>query len=158
VLFACWLVLCLVVYVPSVSTTIRRLDQMALIPEWRFFAPNPGRHDFHLLYRDKFADGTLTAWTEVAPITRRRATSLLLNPDRRRNKALFDCTQEFAKHVEARDRALELSIPYLTLLNYVSCLPRSPSPNWTQFLLMWSAGDASDKDPEVLFISGLHEL
>lgn len=156
--FAIWSALCIVVYLPKINTFIRNIDYFALIPEWRFFAPNPGRHDFHLLYRDKFADGSLTEWTEIAPILHRRLLNMLYNPNRRRNKALFDCTQEFSKHVNVGDRALELAIPYLALLNYISCIPRSISPGFTQFLIMYSAGSLTEKDPEILYISKFHAL
>jgi hypothetical protein len=157
-IFAAWLLCSILVYIPRLRRPIRNYDIFGLVPEWRFFAPNPGRTDFHLLYRDKYRDGTLSNWTEVAAIGNRRVWNMLYNPMRRRNKALFDCMQEFSRHVNERDPVLELSIPYLTLLNYVSCLFRNPLPEQVQFLLMYSAGEQADKDPEPLYVSGFHRL
>jgi hypothetical protein len=156
--FASWIALSLLVYVPSINARIRRLDRFALVPEWRFFAPNPGRHDFHLLFRDKFSDDTKSYWKEVCPISHHGVGNMILNPSKRRNKALFDCTQELTKHINARDKTLELSVPYLTLLNYVSHLPRGISPQAVQFLLMFSAGEDLNKDPDILYVSQFHSL
>lgn len=33
-----------------------------LIPDWRFFAPNPALHDFHVLHRVVLAGGDATPW------------------------------------------------------------------------------------------------
>jgi hypothetical protein len=49
--------------------------------------------------------------------------------------------QELTRHINARDRALELSVPYMTLLMYVSSLARDPAPRAVQFALMYSPGE-----------------
>jgi hypothetical protein len=157
-LFALWLLLSAAVLFPKLSPIIRRADWLCLVPEWKFFAPNPGRHDFHLLYRDQFRDGTLTEWTEVSPTGKRRWWHFLWNPAKRGNKALFDTVSQLFDHVRAGDKTLEVSIPYLTLLNYVSSLPRTTSPVFTQFLLMCSQGNLPDKDPELCYFSARHSL
>lgn len=156
--FVLWLLLCLLVYVPRFHDIIRNLDEFALIPEWRFFAPNPGRHDFHLLFRDKFRDGAVGPWTEIAPIDGRRLWNVVLNAGKRKNKALLDCMRDFAKQVNGKGGPIELSIPYLTLLNYVSCIPRNPPSQEVQFLLMYSAGEDIEKDPEILYLSRFHRM
>lgn len=157
-LFGIWLLLSVLVYFPALRKVIRKLDWLALIPEWEFFAPIPGQQDYYVLYQDKYNDGTLTHWTEVKSAPQRGWWNMVWNPGRRGNKALFDLVHEFLKLVNSGDRTLEFSIPYLSLLNYISSIPRSTSPKFTQFLLMYSHGNSAEEDPEVLYISRLHEL
>lgn len=65
------------------------------VPIWNFFAPNPGRWDYHLLYRDRLGDGTLTEWREAEELTRtpdRRKWGW--NPELVRMKAVVDFVQK----------------------------------------------------------------
>jgi hypothetical protein len=134
---------------------IRKWDFLALIPQWNFFAPRPAQHDFLLLYRDQLEDGNLTDWTQVASITQRSGLSIIWNPAKRENKALFDVVTDLAAQISVSISMLELSVPYLTLLNYISSMPRFGPAVFTQFLLM-RCGHA--QEPEALYISKLHSL
>ena len=157
-LFCGWLAISIFVYVPSLTKRIRRWDSFGLVPQWNFFAPNPARHDFHLLFRDQLQDGTMTEWTEVASIAQRPNWGIVWNPRKRRNKALFDAVTDLAMHVKDSLPAIELSIPYLTLLNYVSGLPRFAGARFTQFLIMRSGSSDQGQKPELFYLSKLHAL
>src|SRR3954470_12564692 len=69
---------------------VRRRDRLYLLPAWTFFAPNPGRSDYHLVYRDRRRDGSLTDWREVPLGAPRRPYSCVWNPRKRARKALSD--------------------------------------------------------------------
>ncbi len=157
-LFALWLTLSIIVYIPKVTTAIRRRDHLMLIPTWKFFAPTPGERDMHVLYQDRYEDGTVTLWTEIGPAVRRPWWGFVWNPAKRTNKALFDVIQELGLHVTAGDPVLELSMPYLSLLNHISSIPRSTSPAFTKFLLMCSRGNVRGDEPEVVYVSRFHQL
>src|SRR5205814_9921314 len=92
--FSLWLLLSLAVYIPAVGPVIRRYDWFALVPEWKFFAPAPAQHDYHLLYRDRLSGGCLTDWTEIKPLRERRWWNLVWNTAKRENKALVDIVSE----------------------------------------------------------------
>ncbi|HTK08337.1 MAG TPA: hypothetical protein VL485_14300 [Ktedonobacteraceae bacterium] len=156
--FGIWALLCVLVYIPKLKTIIRQWDWFRLIPEWRFFAPRPAEGDFHLLYQDMFHDGSRTHWTEVRPTIERSWWNIVWNPGKRERKALFDVVNVLNARIALSDKALEGSLPYLTLLNHISFLPRSLSPAFTRFLLMKSHGASPEKKPDILFISGVHEL
>ena len=156
--FGIWALLCLLVYIPSLKIFIRQRDWFRLIPEWRFFAPRPAQGDFHLLYQDTFHDGSCTNWTEVRPMIERSRWNIFWNPGKRERKALFDAVNQLNVRISLSDKALEGSTAYLTLLNHISSLPRSLSPAFTRFLLMQSYGASPEKEPDVTFISGVHEL
>jgi hypothetical protein len=157
-IFAAWLIASVIVYLPGVGKAIRRRDQFLLIPNWQFFAPTPARHDVHILYQDKYGDDTLTRWTEVVLPGQRSSFNLVWNPDKRARKALFDIEQQLIEHINAGDRGLEVSVPYLTLLNYISRLPRTTSPPFTRFTLMRARSYIPADDGQFLHVSRFHRL
>jgi hypothetical protein len=156
--YVVWLALSLSVLIPKVGPVIRLLDGLFLIPEWKFFAPNPARGDFHLLYRDRLADGTLTPWTEVAPGEPRRWWNIVWNPGRRGRKALFDAGVEIGQEAQLFGDGVIGSMSYLTLLCHVSTLPRLVPPDRTQFLVLYTFGDRAGAEPMFQFVSDLHSL
>lgn len=141
-----------------------RLDPSGmLIPDWRFFAPNPGMWDNHLLYRDELDDGTTTPWREVNPSAQRFWVHILWYPDRRDEKALFDLVSAIARttvderFTDVRD--IQVTTAYLMLINYISRRqPHHPHAKATQFLISRSAGRDEGEPPLALFLSDVHPL
>jgi hypothetical protein len=156
--FAAWAGCTLLVHVPALKLPIRRRDVCALVPEWNFFAPRPAEGDYVLLHRDHCIDGSLAPWRELRVAAPRRWWNAAWNPTKRNRKALFDAVTELALHVKEEDPTIIASIPYLTLLNYVSGLPRSLPVARTQVLLMMTAADAPDDPPRPMFLSSAHDL
>ena len=72
---------------------LRQHDFFGLVPEWKFFAPIPGRGDFHLLFRDFFPQGT-TDGPQLDIGGPRRWWNFLWHPHRREKKAAFDAARE----------------------------------------------------------------
>ncbi|MGL4743416.1 MAG: hypothetical protein ACRCXL_03380 [Dermatophilaceae bacterium] len=72
----------------------RKLDRTGtgiVIPNWRFFAPNPAVEDQHFLYRLASADhARFTEWREVYVVEPRRMMHAIWFPGRRMEKAVFD--------------------------------------------------------------------
>ncbi|WP_207631061.1 MULTISPECIES: hypothetical protein [unclassified Actinopolyspora] len=141
---------------------IRKLDKFNLIfPDWRFFAPNPGIHDYHLLYRDTLASGDTTEWSEVGQIAERKPHHIVWHPHRRLEKTLFDIVAEilrFSGDTGAK-KDLALTVPYLTLLNYITNRqPHATDARSTQFLIAASGGYDQSEEPTMLFLSESHRL
>lgn len=157
-LFGLWFLLCLLVLVPRLRPHIRLWDIFSLVPEWKFFAPNPAQGDYVLLYRDQLADGTITPWTEVALAQNRHWWNVLWNPGKRANKALFDAIVEVSSEATHHPGALAGTVSYLTLLNYVSSLARFSPPAFTQFMILHSFSSCVEREPKFIFSSGLHSL
>ncbi len=158
--FVLWLLVSVICQLPwRAADVIRRFDLAGLIPFWSFFAPNPGIWDYHLLYRDQLADGTITDWREIPLCEPRRWFHAVWNPRRREKKCLFDLTTGLMREaVKADERTVQLSVPYLALLVYVTALPRASLSERTQFVLMSSFGTTSDQQPTPMFTSTLHPL
>lgn len=162
VLFGAWWVLSAVAQLPTAfSSWLQSLDVVNVIPRWNFFAPSPGTYDVHVLYRDRLQDGSVTDWHEIPAEVPPRFINPLWNPGRRHNKAVFDVTRHIADYAsthEGETLQIQMSMPYLVLLNFVSKLPRVYGARETQFLLMRSYFQAEFDEPVPIFWSSFHRL
>ena len=95
VLFGFWFAIT-VLYATPVAKRFavkRVLLSTSFVPQVKFFAPIPGTHDSHLLYRDQLVDGCLGPWRECLDFTgKRRAAALIWHPEKRAKKTLCDIT------------------------------------------------------------------
>jgi hypothetical protein len=153
-----WLLLSILVYVPALTPHVRQWDLLALVPEWKFFAPHPPQHNYHLLYRDISEDQQVTGWKEVALAENRRWWNFIWNPGRRARKAFFDVVSETARQATRNTEGIEASVPYLTLLVLISKQPRTVPATFTQFLILLSKVSITNKRNEVLLLSAVHSL
>lgn len=64
------------------------------IPKWRFFAPNPGVQNVHLLIRETIPGQPAERWRDITPISSHTLLSVAWNPKSRGPKALFDAMQQ----------------------------------------------------------------
>ncbi|MFG1945693.1 hypothetical protein [Nonomuraea sp. NPDC048826] len=166
-LLGTWFALSFVKQDPTRKLKLDWIDKIdgngMLLPDWRFFAPNPGMWDNHLLYRDELDDGTVTPWKEVLSTSDRFWLHILWYPDRRDEKALFDLVGQIARTVVdpefTRPRDIQVTTPYLLLLNYV--IHRQPHHRHaknTQFFISRSTGRDDSEQPLALFLSNVHPL
>jgi hypothetical protein len=135
------------------------LSPMSLrfIPIWNFFAPNPASHTYHLLYRDQSKDGKMTNWHEIK-IPQQEWSRVFWNPSKSFNKGILDIVLEFTQlipRLKDHQEIIKVSLPYLTILSYLSYVQRSIEPFATQFLLLQSSSSAGF---EILFLSDFHQL
>lgn len=157
---ALWLALTAMTQVEgAVTDWIRSVDVWKLIPRWTFFAPQPGRSDIHLVYRDWSARGEAGPWKEIYPIVERPLRTALWNPDKRRRKAIVDLSVALlrtAHQTASADAAL--TVPYLAFLNVVSNIPTRPDTHSRQFALVSTDGPRFGSRPRVLACSQRHPL
>src|SRR3954451_23374556 len=150
---AAWVGATAALQLPRSRVWLRGQPICVLIPEYRFFAPKPVEGDYHLLYRDLYADGTTTAWTEACVLEPRTLLHALFNPAKRERKALFDAVVQLQDLHPKEPRAIAMTVPYLAVLNYVSHLPRTQGPVYTQFSVMQSYGWLSDRPMATVIVS-----
>lgn len=140
---------------------IAMYDRFALLPLWTFFAPNPGQSDYHLVYRDRAADGSTSEWREIEITEERRALSLLWNPEKRSKKVLSDLVSVLLTSMQASpemERAIVVSVPYLLLLNVVNDFPRCSEAADRQFVVVETFGFHATAQSRVLLRSDYHPL
>jgi hypothetical protein len=140
---------------------LRRIDLFQLLPMWNFFAPNPGVHDFYLLYRDKTLAGEIGNWLIVQPTQHRGSLSCLWNPGKVERKVLSDAIQMFAGHISPslkESPGLMLTVPYLVCLQIVVDAPRQGPDTLRQFVLAQKKGLASSDEILPILISDFHSM
>ena len=160
-----WLLLAIVnQWGEAVQRKLSRFDPCHLVPRFTFFAPNPGRTDYHLFYRSATADDHFTDWLEYAPAESRSLITALWNPGKRFRKSLTDIARVFItwqgpSEPDGHDRArILLSLPYLALLNVIASIPCETGTVARQFAILQSTGFLPDKPLTVLFRSELHRV
>lgn len=135
---------------------LQRKDTLSLLPNWRFFAPTPGMHDYHLLYRTLGQDGATSRWKEIDTATERRIRQIVWFPTRRQGKALIDICSEI---LICADKGFDLvtGMPaYRVILGYIekiAAADRGGDVKGFQFTLVRSAGYDVTEEPKTLFIS-----
>ncbi|MCO8266560.1 hypothetical protein NKF06_08175 [Haloferax sp. AB510] len=152
---------------------------LSLIPSYRFFAPEPARYDFHLLYRTKTEDERVTDWQHCDEfIDFPSQLHWAWNPQLYDTKAMFDYAQslyEAVKDEKEKDNDAEVtddvstsslqqidmedyvvSTPYIALLNYVSHLPGVSDSKEVQYLII--RGSLREEESKPFFLSYFHEV
>jgi hypothetical protein len=146
----------------------RGYDVFGLIPNWSFFAPNPGTSDYHVVYRDKHVAGTFTEWQELSLLSARGAVDWLWHPRKRRTKLVCDCVNAIARMIRQHRTAdpepdhydgLCLTVPYLLLLNAVTnSRPPSGAVTHRYFAVVETYGYPGSKETRPLVRSALHPI
>jgi hypothetical protein len=142
---------------------LRRLDPLGIfIPNWRFFAPEPAQHDFHVLYRVLTEDGG-SAWEDPFPIAPRKLRHVVWFPGRRREKALVDVVTQLM-HVAGRPGFdMAETTPYRIIRDVVAEQVRqryrgSTLPLGFQFTLVRFTGHDESGEPEYVLTSPYEPL
>lgn len=75
-----------------------RLPAFRKIPQWRFFAPNPGMEDIYLMYRTRDSLASLWGrWKDIPLQVKQAPLNFVWNPGSRSFKALFDATEQLRR-------------------------------------------------------------
>lgn len=134
------------------------LSRMCLLPNWRFFGPNPLTSDLHLLFRTVTVDGNSSIWREVGPQGARPLRSAIWNPERRVRKALFDIVVSLSKEAEESSAHIQASVPYIALLSIVVGIGREADTHKIQYCVLERCYLAPTAMPSVIFCSYLHRV
>lgn len=132
-----------------------------LIPQWNFFAPNPGTSDFYLLYRTQTESGVLSHWKNLNEISERKWYSTFWNPDKIRKKAILDYAIEFKSSFskiekENDEKFLIISSPYLLIINLISNILKGSKEKFVQFLILEE--NCSNNEMTTCLISKMHKI
>lgn len=143
----------------STFDRVRERDRTGmLIPNWKFFAPEPAQHDFHVLHRVLTADGAQTPWQETTRIAPRAWSQLLWFPNRRREKAMFDVCAELIMLMNKPGLDLTQFPAYRVLQEFVELTVRDSCadaelPQGFQFLIARHTGHDQKNEPDYVFLS-----
>ena len=141
---------------------LRRYDRTGtVLANWRFFAPEPAKHDFRVLHRVLNADGTETGWAEATSIRARVWQQSLWFPSRRRDKAINDVCNEIIGCLAVPDLDVTVTPGYRILRDLVRARLKSTLagdlPAGFQFLVVIDGGHDEESEPEYLLASRFEE-
>lgn len=148
----------------AVFDRVRGFDPTGLlVPNWRFFAPEPAQHDYHLLHRVLTADGDRTEWRQTSSITPRAWSHMVWFPGRRREKAMFDLVSELIAVAARPGVDVRVFPAYRILVSMVAKQVRADYagdalPRGFQFLIARHTGHEHEPEPEYPFISAFVPL
>lgn len=138
----------------------RRYDPSGiLIPNWRFFAPNPAVHDNRLAHRILWDDDSTSSWIETHHIEERTWRDGVWCPGRRRDKAVTDmCSSLLTLLAEKRVRAIEHTPTYRSMSSIVRHqVAAHPDADrgvrGYQFVVCRDPGYDEDDDVQLIFAS-----
>ena len=159
IFFSLVLLLSILREIPPAYALMQRVPWLlSITPTWSFFAPIPGMHDYHLMFRTTSKQGEVTDWREVQSLkNKRKPHTFLWNPDKKFLKSLNDLVQgllAFSRGAN-HESQIHLSIPYLHLLNYISTLSFDTTAEKVQFMILSSSRMSEHK---VLFVSSNHRI
>jgi hypothetical protein len=102
---ACWWVAMTAGNLPWVDPKEVRARERwgSLIPNWKFFTPNPIAFDDHLRVRTVAPDGAAGPWRDAAPIPSRAWRHAVWFPMRRRDRALSNILPGVGQAAAKRD-------------------------------------------------------
>ncbi|MFE7572465.1 hypothetical protein ACFU76_36930 [Streptomyces sp. NPDC057539] len=158
VAFAGWLVATLLSQHPNrLFDRLRSFDPVGImIPNWRFFAPFPARHDYHVLYRTLSVSGERSEWKQASSITPRAWRHAAWFPKRREEKGIFDLCSGLEADGTLKDP--DRSPVYCLLRDFVARRIEENDSVWPQlsgfqFLLVQYSGYDNSESPEYVFVS-----
>ncbi len=168
--FAVWFLLSVGFQTSWFATKIGKFDKFGLLPRWTFFAPNPGRHDYHLVYRECGADVDLSSlerleaaapqlspWIEVPDLHEGRSLLFLWHPQRRITKTMTDIVNGLLLargRLTERPSLVQFTVEYFLLLHLIQ---RGASPAVKrQFAIVRTRGFESERERDIVFVSNFH--
>jgi hypothetical protein len=133
-----------------------------LFPDWRFFAPEPARHDFVLLYRTLEQDGEQSPWHGVEDATRRSWKHAVWFPRRRIEKGLYDLCDQILQHLSLIGDDGTRGPAYALMRGVVRGKIRaergSDLPTGFQFMIARSGGYDEREEPEYVYCSRFERM
>ncbi|WP_292811858.1 hypothetical protein [Microbacterium sp.] len=148
--------------------TVARRDALGLLPRWTFFAPRPGQHDLHLIFRDRSpVDDAITGpWRQVEFATMPWWLRVVWNPSRFARKAVTDVGGALVRAATRAGRSgespavvaamIQLNPAYLRVLGWVLAQPGDEGGDARQFALVRTQTDDADRRLEPVFVSFIH--
>jgi hypothetical protein len=140
---------------------LRGHDHFSLVPRWTFFAPRPGRTDYHLMVQRFYGDDG-RPWCEQPLADRRTWMGAIWNPEKRNRKALADLVRSMTRAMSGMEQdtlwRVQYSVPYIALLSYLSAAAAAEGASHVRFMILESEGFYFQREPWPVFLSARHAV
>jgi len=130
----------------------KSLDPLGLIPNYRFFCPDPIRTDYHLYYRLRATDSQVGDWREITIGKRSRVFGFLWNPLKRDRKIFY----KTVKVLRTGGKRKEQENTYLALLQWVGEKNTRSGAEAVQFRITSKQDFAREGPEREVHLSGFH--
>ena len=161
VVFSVWFLLTIAFQKNNrLSRLTTRFDRFTLIPKWSFFTPDPGASNYHLVYRSRDDETTVSPWSELN-LSPRGVLFPLWNPRKRYREGMIELFQLLAlSSINCSAERLQFTAPYIILLDVArKRLGGSLSAQaFYQFALVETRGQSGASAPRVRFYSLTHPV
>lgn len=144
----------------------RRFDRLrdydplgGLIPDWRFFAPEPVQYDYSIVHRTLDVAGGETAWRPSSAISERSWKDFIWFPERREEKAICELCIELLAHASLNGESWTRGPSYRLLRDCVLREVRrehmhgAPPVLGVQFAVLRRRGHDVAAEPERVLVS-----
>jgi len=163
VILGAWFTLSIVVHLHSETRArLPFLETWGVLPHWNFFAPRPGVHDTHLLFRDIDRNGEPMQLGYVPMIGPRRWYHFLWHPDKFRSKVVADIAAaiqvncRLTQESDGDSRLVMLTQPYVLALHLAMRMPHPPAACARQFILARNRTFDEEVEQHLVYISEYH--
>jgi len=144
----------------TITRLVTRFDRFNLIPRWSFFTPDPGASNYHLVYRSRDDETSVSPWLEL-DLSPRGILFPLWNPRKRYREGMIELFQLLALFSPTYPaERLQFTAPYIILLDVArKRLGGSLSPRaFYQFAVVETRGPSGASVPCVRFYSLTHPV
>jgi hypothetical protein len=153
-----YLAVTLVFQFRPLSAWFPELDQLGVLPRWKFFTQNNGVYDLGVEVQDRRANGSLGDWSPIAAALRGRAWNSLWFPRKYRAAAFRRAADTLERRaMTGKDASPETSLAYALILNHCrDVAPRSGDAEARRFALVRMRGAGEGGERWVVFTSDFH--
>ena len=140
----------------KLTDKIKSYDLLNILPNYKFFCPNPIRSDYHLYYRGRFQDDQFSQWEEIRIGHKVQLLCAIWNPHKRERKVFYKVVKIIRKHYRKR-KGTHYGHAYLLLLDFIKNQGKMKGFNGIQFRIS-SRQDLEKLTKErIFFTSRIHE-
>jgi len=155
--FAAWAVFSLLCQGTSrLKARLKSFDLFNILPNYKFFCPNPVRYDYHLYYRTQQKDNLLSEWQEI-PIGKRTSILCSIWNPRKRERKVFHKAIKTLKGFKKQSSGNLRSPAYQLLLSYIKKHAGQPGCVSTQFRITYKQDLDLQSGEKVFYTSVFHE-
>ena len=137
--------------------TIKSYDVFGLLPNYKFFCPNPVRNDYHLYYRQRRVADEWNDWQEIRIPTRHPLFSMFWNPGKRERKVFTSAINKIKAKYKKRPGRAKGPV-YHFFLHYIAQYAGPIDKGSIQFKIATRQDLNAQSEESVVFISSLHAL
>jgi hypothetical protein len=132
---------------------LKALDLLDILPNYKFFCPNPITYDYHLYYRTGSLTGLPGEWKEIYISKKTAFLCAIWNPSKKNRKVFTRIINEIIKRKDGKPKKLLRKNTYLLLRNFVEYMARDDNSIKTAFKITYKHDLNNEPMETILYAS-----